>query len=125
MARTMTIRIKPVTEALDDVRDAFKSAETGTRVKRRNGVYCTSVDAARNLLTTSRLALLRLIRTERPGSIYELARLAGRDLKNVQDDLRLLTRYGLVKMTTERRTGKRQVRVPQALFSQIELKIAI
>lgn len=80
---------------------------------------------ARNLLTPNRLALLRAVRSKRPGSIYELAQVVARDLKNVQDDLRLLERYGLVRMTSGTRSGKRKVRVPKALFDQIELKIAI
>ncbi len=46
-----------------------------------------------------------------------------RDLKNVQDDLRLLEKYGV--MSTRRSRGKREVRVPEALFAQIALKIAI
>src|SRR5439155_18110233 len=53
-------------------------------------VYFTSIETARNLLTPNSLALLRAIRTKRPGSIYELAKIAGRDLKNIQDALRLL-----------------------------------
>jgi predicted transcriptional regulator len=77
------------------------------------------------LLTPNRLALLRAVRSRRPGSIYELAKLVNRDLKNVHDDLRLLARYGLVRMANGKGSGKRRVRVPQALFDQIELKIAI
>jgi predicted transcriptional regulator len=46
-------------------------------------------------------------------------------LKNVQDDLRLLARYGLVRMANGKGSGKRKVRVPHAVFDQIELKIAI
>jgi predicted transcriptional regulator len=49
----------------------------------------------------------------------------GRDLKNVQDDLRLLERYGLVEMRDGGKTGRRRVRTPKALFRQIALKIAI
>ena len=125
MARTLKITIKTVSEALDDVRSAFKAAESGRRVRRRGGVYFTSIEAARNLLTPSRLALLRAVRSDRPGSIYELAKLVNRDLKNVQDDLRLLARYGLVRMANGKGSGKRRVRVPHAVFDQIELKIAI
>lgn len=125
MARTLKITIKPVSEALDDVRSAFKAAESGRRVRRRDGVYFTSIEAARNLLTPSRLALLRAVRSDRPGSIYELAKLVNRDLKNVQDDLRLLARYGLVRMANGKGSGKRRVRVPHAVFDEIELKIAI
>jgi predicted transcriptional regulator len=51
--------------------------------------------------------------------------MVSRDLKNVQDDLRILETYGLVHMTHATRSGKRRVRVPQAVFDQIELKIAI
>jgi len=65
------------------------------------------------------------VRSGRPGSIYELAKTVRRDLKNVQDDLRLLERYGLIRMTDATSSGKRRVRVPQAVFDQIALKIAI
>lgn len=89
------------------------------------GVYFTSIEAARNLLTPSRLALLLAIRTKRPRSMYELAKTLKRDFKNVQEDLRLLERYGLVRMTRSRRRGARRVRVPKAVFGEIALKIAI
>ena len=85
----------------------------------------TSIEAARNLLTPNRLALLRAIRMKRPGSIYELAKITGRDLKNVQDDLRLLERYGLVRIGHGRSSGKRKVRIPQAVFKEIAFRIAI
>ena len=125
MAKTWTVQIKPAEEALKGFRETFKDVEAGQRVRRRDGVYFTSIEAARNLLTPNRLALLRAIRTKRPGSIYELANLVDRDLKNVQDDLRLLEKYGVVRMSTRRSRGKREVRVPEALFAQIALKIAI
>ena len=125
MAKTLTIRIKSVDKALEEFRKTFKNVETGRRVKKRDGVYFTSIEAARNLLTPNRLALLRAVRSGRPGSIYELSRMVDRDLKNVQDDLRILETYGLVHMADEMRTGKRRVRVPRSLFDQIELKIAI
>ncbi len=84
----------------------------------------TSLEAARKFLTRERLALLRTIRTQQPSSIYELARMASRDLKNVQDDIRILERHGLVKITKHPR-GRRRVKVPQAPFEEIALRIAI
>jgi predicted transcriptional regulator len=125
MAKTLTIRIKSADTALEGFRKTFKAVEAGRRVKKREGVYFTSIEAARNLLTPNRLALLRAVRSGRPGSIYELAKMVNRDLKNVQDDLRLLEAYGLIRMADATRSGKRRVRVPEALFDQIELKIAI
>ena len=64
MARTLTIKIKPVEEALGGFRETFKALESGRRVKRREGVYFTSIEAARNLLTPNRLAVLRAIRAD-------------------------------------------------------------
>ncbi len=125
MAKTLTIKIKSVGEALEGFRETVKAFEAGRRVSRRDGVYFTSIEAARNLLTRNRLALLRAIRTRHPGSIYELAKMLNRDLKNVQEDLRLLEEYGLVRVTKARSVGKRRVRVPEALFREIALRIAI
>ena len=98
MAKTLTIRIKSADKALGEFRKTFKDVEAGRRVRKREGVYFTSIEAARNLLTRNRLALLRAVRSERPGSIYELSRMVNRDLKNVQEDLRILETYGLVRL---------------------------
>jgi predicted transcriptional regulator len=125
MSRTLTIGIKSIEQGLRDFSDTFEAVRAGRRMRRREGVYFTSLEAARNLLTPRRLALLRAIRRKRPGSMYELATIIGRDLKNVQQDLRILERHGLVRMTRARGTGKRRVRIPRALFGAIQLKIAI
>lgn len=125
MAKTLTIRISPLDEGLKRFRETYKAVEADRPVARREGVYFTSLAAARNLLTPRRLALLRAVRTERPRSIYELAKIVGRDLKNVQDDVRTLERYGLVRVSQGRTIGKRQVKVPQAVFDEIALRIAI
>jgi predicted transcriptional regulator len=125
MTRTLTIKIKSIDDALEDFRKSFRAAETGHRVSRREGVYFTSIEAARTLLTPSRLALLRAIRHHRPDSIYELAKIVQRDLKNVQGDLKILTQYGLVTMTKTRGPGRRQIKTPRADFGHIALKIAL
>jgi predicted transcriptional regulator len=67
---------------------------------------------------------MRTIRTRHPGSLYELAKMVKRDFKNVQDDIGILERHGLVRISKESR-GKRKVKVPQVLFEEIALKIAI
>ena len=50
--------------------------------------------------------------------------MVNRDFKNVQEDIRILERHGLVRISKEPR-GKRKVKVPQVLFEEIALKIAI
>jgi predicted transcriptional regulator len=125
MTKTLTIRIKPLDDAMAEFRRAFRAVEAGRRVARRDGLYVTSLEAAWNILTRNRLGLLRAIRAEHPRSICELAKLVGRDFRDVQEDLRLLERCGLVKMGRARGRGARRAVVPQALFGEIALKIAI
>ena len=86
----------------DYIRAAFKTAKRGRKVRPRSGAYFTSIEAARNFLTPERLALLRAIRSRHPGSIYELARMVNRNLKNVQTDLKVLEKHGLVHLRRTR-----------------------
>jgi predicted transcriptional regulator len=66
MAKTLTIQIKPAEDVIEGFREAFKGVEPARRLARHDGVYLTSIEAARNLLTPNRLALLRTIRNKRP-----------------------------------------------------------
>ena len=124
--KTVSFSIRPFSEVLEDFAKTFEAARRGRRIPKgpREEVGFTSIEAARNFLTRERLALLHAIRTQRPESLYELARQVGRDFKNVQEDIRLLERHGLVRVARESR-GKRTVKVPQVLFEEIALKIAI
>jgi predicted transcriptional regulator len=123
--KTLTLQIKSSAEALQDFKNTFTKVAAGRRVQRREGVYFTSIEAARNLLTRNRLGLLRAIRQLHPRSTYELAQRVGRDIKNVQDDLRLLEEYGLVRLAAGTGAGRRRAKVPEVLFGEIALKIAI
>jgi predicted transcriptional regulator len=125
MRKTLNIEIRPLSELFDDFRGAFKAAQQGRSFKPREGVYFTSLEAARNFLTRERLALLQAIRAKHPQSIYELAKVVNRDLKNVQQDVRLLERHGLIRLTERPRGQKSKVRIPEAPFDQITLRIAI
>jgi len=125
MSKTLTIRIKPAGEVLEDFRQAFEAVQAGRRVTPREGVYFSSIEAVRNFLTRERLALLRAIRTSHPGSIYELAKIVNRDIKNVQGDVKLLRRHGLVRLSENRRGPKSKVKVPEAPFDEIALRITI
>lgn len=125
MAKTFTIQIRSFDKALEGFGRTFRALQAGKRVTRKRGVYFTSLEAARNLLTPRRLALLRAIKKEKPRSIYELAKIVGRNLKNVQTDLQLLKQHGLVTLAESRSHANRRVKVPKVPSNQISLKIAI
>ena len=122
--KTVTFTIEPFTEGLQRFKDTFEAVRSGRQVEPREIVGFTSLEAARNFLTRERLGLLRTIKARQPRSIYELASMAGRDLKNVQEDIRILERHGLVRIA-ERPRGRRKVKVPRVPFEAIALKIAI
>jgi predicted transcriptional regulator len=124
--KTVTFSIRPLAEVAEDFAEALDAARKGRRTSRqpREEVGFTSIEAARNFLTRERLTLLRTIRTRHPSSLYELAKMVSRDFKNVQEDIAILERHGLVRVSKEPK-GKRKVKVPEVPFEQIALKIAI
>jgi predicted transcriptional regulator len=122
--KTVTFSIEPFAESLKRFKQTVAAVQAGREVERREIAGFTSLEAARNFLTRERLALLRAIKNGHPGSIYALARMVDRDLKNVQEDVRILERHGLVKITSRPR-GSRKVKVPEVPFEEIALRIAI
>jgi len=122
--KTVTFNIEPFPEGLQRFKKTFEAVRAGRRIEPREVVGFTSLEAARNFLTRERLALLRTIKARHPGSIYELAKVVSRDLKNVQEDIRILERHGLVKITSRPR-GSRKIKVPEVPFEEIALRIAI
>jgi predicted transcriptional regulator len=124
--KTVTFSIRPLSEVVDDFAKTFDAVRTRRRIpkKPRDEVGFTSIEAARNFMTRERLALMHTIRTRHPGSLYALAKMVSRDFKNVQEDVRILERHGLVRIARQPR-GKRKVKVPQVLFEEISLRIAI
>ena len=124
--KTATFTIEPFAESLKRFKETFKAVQAGRRVEPEPPeiVGFTSLEAARNFLTRERLALLHTIRNRHPSSIYELAKMTGRDLKNVQEDIRILERHGLV-LIAKRPRGGRKVKVPRVPFEEIALRIAI
>ena len=122
--KTVTFTIEPFTESLKRFKETFKAVQAGRKVEAQELVGFTSLEAARNFLTRERLGLLRTIKSRHPNSIYQLAKMTGRDLKNVQEDVRILERHGLVRIASRPR-GSRKVKVPRVPFEEIALKIAI
>ncbi len=117
------IEIRTLEKGLKDFRATWKAVAAGKKVTPRKGTYFTSLEAARKVLTPKRLQLLRVIRQGRPDSVYQLARLVGRDFKNVHADVQALAAYGLISLK-KAQTGRR-TSVPRVPFSAIELRIAV
>ena len=94
--RRIKIGIKPLKESLHEFAVVWDKLQHGENVKKRTGIYFESIDAMRKVLTNKRLTILKVIKEEEPNSVYALAKLLGRDLKNVNQDLKMLVDIGLV-----------------------------
>lgn len=70
------------------------------------------------VITGARLELLHVIRSGKPKSIQELARMVERDFKNVHQDVALLAEFGLIDL---KETGSRRSVAPTAKYSEIVL----
>ena len=65
-------------------------------------VWFPSMATLAAVLSEDNLALLRLIREQRPKSLTALASLTGRQVPNLSRSLRKMQAYGLVKLERER-----------------------
>jgi len=70
------------------------------------------------VVTGARLELIAVARREKPKSIQELAKLVGRNFKNVYQDVKLLAEFGLLMI---QEGGPRKASTPVAKFHEIVL----
>lgn len=58
--------------------------------------------ALRQLLSNEKARILHVIKTRKPGSIYELSKFLNRGFKSVNDDIKFLQRFGFVELVEEK-----------------------
>jgi predicted transcriptional regulator len=121
--KRLSIGIKSMDEVMTDFAQAAKALERGERVSKKEGLYFTDLRAFRRAITDQRLAILRAIKANDPGSVYELAKILKRDVKNVSVDLRILEELGLVDLR-KTKTPRGKVK-PMVAYVAINLDIAV
>lgn len=82
------------------------------------------LSALRRILSNEKARLMDTIKRRNPGSIYELSRILQRDFKSVSDDVKLLERFGIVEMVSEK-TGKRNRLKPVLSIDTLNITIRI
>ena len=118
--KKIKIGIKDLKTALDDFVKTGEAIKRGEKVKKETGVYFTSFMAFRKVMTPKRLELLHIIKTKKPSSLNELARMAKRDVKNVIDDVKYLEQVGLIeKKETDNKIA------PIIKYDKMVLEIAV
>lgn len=62
----------------------------------------SGVLALRQLLSNEKARILHTIKHKKPQSIYDLAKKLGRGFKSVNDDIKLLERFGFIQLIEEK-----------------------
>lgn len=123
-AKNITIGIRSLDQGIDNFIETAEALMRGEAVKKQRGVYFENLDSFRKVLTEKRLALLHMVKQCKPDTIHELARLLGRDVKNVSDDLKYLADLGLVSLDKGAEGSGRRV-APRVTYEKIRLEIEI
>jgi predicted transcriptional regulator len=78
----------------------------------------------RSLLSNEKARILHVVKTKNPGSIYELAKLTGRNFKIVRGDLRILEKFGLIKLVHTKEKEREKLK-PVLQTEKLNLVISI
>ena len=84
----------------------------------------SEISTLRTLLTNEKARILHIIKTKQPNSLYELAKILGRDFKSVRQDLMVLEKFGFVEMIPIHK-GKREKLKPLLVLDVLEIKIEL
>ncbi len=116
-------KVRIVVQSVEDTKVEWAAAIRGEirSIQKPGMIIFTSLEAVARVLSPARLELLGAILNERPESIYALAKVVGRDFKNVHSDVRLLADIGLLELKA---TGKRDAVKPIAKYSGFEVDLA-
>ena len=80
------------------------------KIKGTRGKKTSEIASLRQLLSNEKARLLHIVKTKQPASIYELAKLLGRDFKAVRYDIRLLEQFGFIELISSHKHGRERLR---------------
>tara|TARA_Y100000034_G_scaffold66457_1_gene80231 strand:+ start:384 stop:740 length:357 start_codon:yes stop_codon:yes gene_type:complete len=118
MAKKTKIREITITES-QGAFSIFKKQKTS-----KKDYDFTGMLALRQLLSNEKARILHIIKTEKPGSIYELAKKLERGFKAVSDDIKLLERFGFIELIEEK-TKKRIRHKPEIVVDVVTIHIKV
>lgn len=118
--KKVKIGIKTTKEFLDEAQDVMEKVVKGEKAHKTTGLYFENLSDMRKILTEKRLEVLKTIKDKHPESIYRLAKMLHRDLKNVLQDIKYLHNLGLVDLKETR-----EKTIPSVKYEKILFEIAV
>lgn len=113
----MKTRIREIT--ITESKGIFKKTKTS-----KQGYDFSGILALRQLLSNEKARILHIIKTQKPKSIYDLAKKLDRGFKSVNDDLKILERFGFIELVEEK-TKKRIRHRPKIIVDTITIHIKV
>ena len=80
--------------------------------------------ALRQLLSNEKARILHVIKSQKPQSIYELAKKLERGFKAVNDDVKLLERFGFIELREEKTKNRIRYR-PVIIVDTVSINVKI
>jgi predicted transcriptional regulator len=84
----------------------------------------SGIAALRQLLSNEKARILHVIKIQKPQSIYELAKKLDRGFKSVNDDVKLLERFGFIELIPEK-TKNRVRHRPSIVVDTVSINVKI
>jgi len=82
------------------------------------------IGAFRQILSNEKARILHVLKVKKPASLYALSKILGRDFKAVNQDLKVLEKFGFVELVAEK-TGKRERLRPVLAIDSLNIMIKI
>ncbi|WP_297058692.1 HTH domain-containing protein [Thermosulfurimonas sp.] len=123
--KTVKVEIKSLENTLAEARSVMEAVTKGKAVKPKgHAVVFPDWRTMRKVLSEKRLELLKAVRKHRPASVYELARILGRNLRSVQQDVKVLSELGFLELEKNPQ-GKRDRLTPKVDYDKVVLEVAL
>lgn len=105
LAKVMELRIGDARDALDRFEAAWNRRNEGRKLERLRVLSVEDLPLLLRTLTPARWGLIDRLREAGSLSIYQLAKVLGRDYKNVHTDVTALARIGLIEKEDDARVS--------------------
>ena len=121
--KNIRLEIKSEDEFINEAKGVMKKLSKGVNVRAKSIISFESLGVMRKFITDERLRILRTIKKYHPSSVYELAKILKRDIKNVSNDVNYLESIELLEV---KKTNKGRSRsTPLVKYDKILLEIPV
>ena len=90
----------------------------------KKGYDFEGILALRQILSNEKARILHVIKTQNPKSIYDLAKKLDRGFKSVNDDIKLLERFGFIELIEEKTKNRRRHK-PKIVVDTITIHLRV